>query len=148
MNRISLKMANIALGYLKVVVRQVLARHETFFLVLLFSVMSDTKAPSAEDLAAVKMKNAQTKRERLSMRRRTRPLGRAAVVMARRSQKQSVSRVFFRRMMSTLQWPRPESSRIERRVGRSAEQFAVIVLATPCVSCCDGKQTRAAHFDV
>ena len=42
---------------------QVFGRHETFFPRVFFhsSVMSETKAPSAEELAAVKLKNAQTK---------------------------------------------------------------------------------------
>merc|ERR1712136_150315 len=97
--------------------------------------MSETKAPSAEELAAVKLKNRRRKREGLSMRRRTRPSGRAAVVMARRPQKQSVCRVFLRRTMSTYHWSRAESSRTECRVGRSAEQFAVIDSAIHCIFC-------------
>ena len=44
----------------------------------------------------------------LSMRRRTIPVGRAAVEMARRPQKQSVCRVFLRRTVNTSHWPDAE----------------------------------------
>ena len=51
-----------------------------------------------------------------------------SVVMARRSQKQTVSRVFLRRVMSTLHLSRTECVRIEVCNGRSAEQLAITVL--------------------